>query len=144
MGDNPVMRTGMLIAVLAAVLAGGASAAVPTTKLTISTTLEGGRAGATYVLTCGPAAVRNLPKGVLRPVDACRALTVVGERIYRPSLSSHIKGCNYIVEPRQATIVGYRNGRKVRTEVAIGACEKLLVARKTLDRFIAWSARPTS
>jgi hypothetical protein len=138
------MRAGMLVAALAAALAAGASAAAPTTKLTISTTLEGGRPGATYVLTCGPPAVRDLPKGVLRPLDACRALTLVGRRIYRPSLSTHIAGCTYIVEPRKATIVGYRNGRKVRTSVEVGGCEKLLVARTTLDRFIAWSARPTS
>jgi len=144
MGDNPIMRSLVLITVLAAALVSSASAAAPTTKLTISTTLEGGRSGPTYVLTCGPAAVRNLPKGVLRPLDACRALALVGERLYRPSLSTHIKGCNYIVEPRQATIVGYRNGRKVRTSVEVGGCERLLVARKTLDRFIAWSARPTS
>ena len=138
------MRSLVLIAVLAAALAGSASAATPTTKLTITTTLEGGRAGTNYVLTCGPAGIRNLPKGVLRPLDACRALALVGERLYRPSLSTHVKGCNYIVEPRKATIVGYRNGRRVRTSVEIGGCERLLVARKTLDRFIAWSARPTS
>ena len=129
---------------LAAVVAGTAAAAAPTTKLTISTTLEGGRPGTTYVLTCGPAAVRNLPKGVLRPLDACRALTLVGNRLYRARLSTHVEGCTYIVAPRKATIVGYRNGRKVRTSVEVGGCEKLLVARKTLDRFIAWSARPTS
>ena len=138
------MRAGVLVVVLAAVLAGGASAAAPTTKLTISTTLEGGRPGTSYVLTCGPASVRNLPKGVLRPLDACRALALVGERIYRARLSTHIVGCTYIVAPRKATIVGYRNGRNVRTVVEVGGCEKLLVARKTLDRFIAWSARPTS
>jgi hypothetical protein len=138
------MRRGILIAVLAAVVAGTAAAAAPTTKLTISTTLEGGRPGTTYVLTCGPAAVRNLPKGVLRPLDACRALTLVGNRLYRARLSTHVEGCTYIVAPRKATIVGYRNGRKVRTSVEVGGCEKLLVARKTLDRFIAWSARPTS
>jgi len=143
-GDNPVMRSLALLAVVAAAFAAGASAAAPTTKLTISTTLEGGRPGTTYVLTCGPAAVRNLPKGVLRPLDACRALTLVGERLYRKRLSTHIEGCNYIVEPRRATIAGYRNGRRVRTSVEVGGCEKLLVARRTLDRFIAWSARPTS
>jgi len=138
------MRSFVLIAVLMAALAGSAAAAVPTTRLTITTTLEGGRAGTNYVLTCGPAGVRNLPKGVLRPLDACRALVLVGERLYRPSLSTHVKGCTYIVEPRKATIVGYRNGRKVRTSVEIGGCERLLVAQKTLDRFIAWSARPAS
>ena len=138
------MRSLVLIATAAAILAVDASAAAPTTRLTISATLEGGRPGANYVLTCGPAAVRNLPKGVLRPLDACRALGLVGNRIYLRRLSTHIEGCNYIVEPRKATIVGYRNGRQVRTEVTVGACEKLLVARRTLDRFIAWSARPTS
>jgi len=146
-GDNPGMRPLVLVAVVAvvgAVVAHGAPAAGPTTRLTISTTLEGGRAGTRYVLTCGPAGVRNLPTGVLRPLDACRALTLVGERIYRKRLSTHIEGCNYIVEPRRATIVGYRNGRTVRTSVDVGGCERLLVARRTLDRFIAWSARPAS
>jgi hypothetical protein len=138
------MRSLLLVGLLAAALAVEASAAVPRTKLTITTTLEGGRPGAAYVLTCGPASVRNLPRGVLRPLDACRALALVGERIYRPRLSTHIAGCSYIVAPRRATIAGYRAGRRLRTEVEVGACEKLLVSRTTLDRFIAWSARPTS
>ena len=60
----------VLSAVAAAVLALPAAAAPPTTKLTISTTLEGGRSPHTYTLTCGPSAVRGLPRGTRLPLDA--------------------------------------------------------------------------
>ena len=137
------MRAFPIAVVALVVLALPAIAAVPATKLTITTRLEGGRSGPVYTLTCRPAGVRGLPAGRLSPLDACRALVLVGERIYQPRLSVHVEGCAYITAPRQATIVGYRLGRKVRTVVEVGACERLLVARKTLDRFVVWSGSPT-
>jgi len=131
----------VLVAVLAlAGLVAPASAAAPTTKLTIATTLEGGRSPHAYTLTCDPAGVRGLPAGRLDARDACRALAVVGDRLYRPRLSLHVKGCNYIVAPRRATIAGYRLGRRVSTVVELGGCERLLVARATLARFVVWTS----
>jgi hypothetical protein len=140
------MRAFALITATAAmlvVLAVPAAAAVPTTRLTVTTTLEGGRPGVSYTLACGPPSVRGLPKGVLGPLDACRALVLVGDRLYRPRLSTHIVGCNYIVATRRATIVGYRLGRRVRTMVEVGGCERLLVSARTLARFVVWNATPT-
>ncbi len=136
----------MRIVVLAALLiVAPASAAVPSTKLTITTTLEGGRSPHAYTLTCAPAAVRGLPAGRLDARDACRALALVGDGLYRPRLSLHVRGCNYIVAPRRATIAGYRLGRRVSTLVELGGCERLLVARRTLTRFVTWTGTtPTS
>ena len=96
------MRLVLLSLVAAAALAVPAPAASPATKLTVTTRLEGGRAPHTYTLTCGPAAVRGLPPGTLKPVDACRAIALAGARLYRPRLSQHIEGCNYFVAPRSA------------------------------------------
>lgn len=137
------MRILLLGLVVLAAFALPAAAATPSTKLTITTQLEGGRRGPVYTMTCGPAAVRGLPAGVLRPLDACRALVLVGRRVYQPRLSTHIAGCAYITSPRRATIAGYRLGRKVHTVVEVGACERLLVARRTLDRFVVWSGSST-
>jgi hypothetical protein len=112
--------------------------------LTITTRLEGGYAPHTYTLTCAPAAVRGLPPGTLKPLDACRAVALAGARLYRPSLSRHIESCNYIVAPRRAVIVGYRLGRRVRTMVEVGGCERLLVPLHVLNRFVVWTGdRPT-
>jgi hypothetical protein len=121
-----------------AVLAVPAAAAVPATKLTVSTTLEGGRSPHTYTLTCGPPAVRGLPRGTLKPLDACHAVALAGERLYRPRLSRRIEGCEYIVAPRRATIIGYRLGRRVRTVVEVGGCERLQVPLRVLERFVVW------
>jgi hypothetical protein len=129
----------VLSAVAAAVLALPAAAAPPTTRLTISTTLEGGRSPHTYTLTCGPPAVRGLPRGTLRPLDACRALALAGELLYRPRLSRRLEGCEYVVAPRRATIVGYRLGRRVRTVVEVGGCERLHVPLRVLNRFVVWA-----
>ena len=109
------MKT-LALVLASAALALPAAAATPTTRLTITTELENGRGVHTYTLTCGPASVRNLPNGALRPLDACRALTLAA-RIYLPRLSTRLAGCNYLVAPRRATIAGYRNGRRVRTFV---------------------------
>jgi hypothetical protein len=136
------MRVLLVLAVVVGTLAAPAGALTPSTKLTVATRLEGGRSGATYTLTCGPAGVRGLPAGALKPLDACRALALVGSRLYRPSLSVHVEGCQYVVAPRRATVAGYRLGRRVRTVVELGGCERLLVARRTRDRFV-WRARTT-
>ena len=37
-------------------------------------------------------------------------------------------------------ITGYRLGQKVRTIVEVGACERLLVPLRVLDRFVVWTA----
>jgi hypothetical protein len=121
-------------------LAVPASAASPATKLTITTRLEGGNSPHTYTLTCNPPAVRGLPPGALKPVDACRAVALAGSRLHRPRLSLHIPNCNYIAAPRRATIVGFRLGRPVRTTVEVGACERLLVPFSVLERFVVWKA----
>jgi len=122
------------------VWAGPAVAGSPATKLTISTTLEAGRSPHTYTLTCGPAAVRDLPRERLRPADACSAVGIAGERLYLPRLSRRIAGCNYVVAPRRATIVGHRLGRRVRTVVEVGGCERPLVPLRVLERFVVWRA----
>ena len=129
----------VLLSLVAAALAVPASAASPATRLTITTRLEGGLAPHTYVLTCGPAAVRGLPPGTLEPLDACRAVALAGSRLYRPRLSQRIDSCNYIVAPRRALIVGFRLGRRVRTVVEVGGCERLLVPRRVFERFVVWS-----
>ena len=124
---------------LSAVLALPASAAFPGTKLTITTRLEGGYSPRTYTLTCGPATVRGLPPGTLKPLDACRAIALAGTRLYQPSLSVRIEGCEYFVAPRRAVITGYRLGKRVRTVVEVGGCERLLVPLRLLNRFVVWS-----
>jgi hypothetical protein len=129
----------LVLAALAAVLVLPASAAAPQTSLSITTWLEGGRDKEAYTLTCGPTAVRGLPAGTLRAVNACAAVAELGLRLYAPSLSKHVKGCNYIQAPRGATLVGSRNGRTVRTRVEIGACERLLVPMRVLSRVLVWS-----
>jgi hypothetical protein len=134
------MRPVLLILVAAAALAAPASAAAPpTTRLTITTWLENNLAPQTYVLTCGPAAVRGLPRGTLAPVDACRAVALAGQRLYQPRLSKHKSGCAYVVSPRRAVIAGRRLGRPVRTILEVGGCEQLLVPRRVLERFVVWS-----
>jgi hypothetical protein len=132
------MRLVLLSLVAAAALVAPASAAAPATRLSITTWLENNLAPQTYVLTCGPAAVRGLPRGSLAPVDACRAVGLAGPRLYQPRLSRHVKGCNYVVAPRRAVIAGYRMGRRVRATVEVGACERLLVSRRVLERFVVW------
>ena len=128
----------VLCALLAAVAAVPALAGSPATKLTISTTFEGGLSPHTYTLTCGPAGVRGLPRWRLKPTDACAAVGLVGRRLYEPRLSRRIADCNYIVAPRRATIVGYRLGRRVRTVVELGSCERQLVQLRVLQRFVVW------
>ncbi len=89
--------------------------------------------------------VRNLPNGVLRPLDACRALVARRrDGSTCPRLSTHSRAATTSVAPRKATIAGYRNGRKVRTFVEVGGCERLLVARTTLNRFVDFFDKPTS
>ena len=145
------MKGPLALALLAAALAAPACAGTeadsasrvtitPVTKLTIRTWLTGGRPGVTYTLTCGPARITGLPAGRLRPLDACRALALIGDRIYRPTLSLPRVGCAYVQAPPRAEIVGQRRGRTVRTAVSVGPCERLLVARATLDRVVAWDA----
>lgn len=133
------MRILLLGLALSAALALPASAAFPATKLTITTRLEGGDSPHTYTLTCGPATVRGLPTGALKPLDACRAIALAGARLYQPRLSVRIEGCEYIVAPRRAVIAGYRLGKRVRTIVEVGGCERLLVPLRVLDRFVVWS-----
>jgi hypothetical protein len=133
------MRLLLLGLALWAVLALPASAAFPATKLTITTRLEGGYSPLTYTLTCGPASVRGVPPGTLKPLDACRALALAGERLHQPRLSVRIEGCEYFVAPRRAVITGYRSGKRVRTFVEVGGCERLLVPLRVLDRFVVWS-----
>ena len=127
------------LAAVAAALVVPASAAAPGTSLSVTTWLEGGRDKEGYTLTCAPAAVRGLPAGTLRAADACAALGEIGARLYAPSLSKHVKGCDYVQAPRRATIVGSRNGRAVRTSVEVGACERLLVPMRVLRRLLVWS-----
>jgi hypothetical protein len=129
----------VLLSLVAAAFAFPASAASPATKLTITTRLEGGLAPHTYTLTCGPPAVRGLPPGTLEPLDACRAVALAGSRLYGPRLSRHIESCNYVVAPRRAVIVGYRLGRRVRTVVEVGGCERLLVPLRVLERIVVWT-----
>jgi hypothetical protein len=136
---NPRVRIAMLISLFAVGLAAPASLASSGTKLTITTWLEGGRSAHSYSLTCAPAAVRGLPAGTLQAADACAALREIGERLYGRSLSKHVKGCNYIQAPRRALLVGSRNGRPVRTEVEVGACERLVVPLRLLNRVVVWS-----
>jgi hypothetical protein len=138
------MRITMLVGALVAALAAPASPAAPGTKLTITTWLEGGRSQHDYTLTCAPASVRGLPQGRLQALDACAALREVGERLYVPWLSRHVKGCSYIQAPRRALIVGSRNGRHVRTQVEVGACERLLVPLRLLNRVVVWSSATSS
>ncbi len=132
------MRLTLLVLVAAAALALPASAATPATKLTITTRLEGGHSPRTYTLTCSPAAVRGLAPGTLKPLDACGAVATAGARLYQPRLSRHVEGCEYIVAPRRAVITGYRLGKRVRTLVEVGGCERLLVPLRVLRRFVAW------
>ena len=132
------MRLLLLGVVVSAALAIPASAASPATKLTITTRLEGGYSPQTYTLTCGPASVRGLPQGALNSLDTCRAVGLAGLRIYQPRLSKHVDGCEYIVAPRRAVIVGYRLGRRVRTLVEVGGCERPLVPLRVLRRFVVW------
>lgn len=132
------MRSILLGLALAAVLALPASAAVPATKLTITTRLEGGYSPHTYSVTCGPASVRGLPRGALKPRDACRAIALAGARLYQPSLSVRIEGCEYFVAPRRAVITGYRLGKRIRTAVEVGGCERMLVPLRVLNRFVVW------
>jgi hypothetical protein len=133
----------LLLLVAAVALAAPASgAAPPTTRLSLTTWLENNLAPRTYVLTCGPAAVR--PRGTLAPADACRALALVGPRLYQPRLSKHRSGCAYVVSPRRAVIAGRRLGRRVRTTVEVGGCEQLLVPRRVLERFLVWGEEGSS
>ena len=120
-------------------LALAAPAATPATKLTITTRLEGGSSPHTYTLTCGPAAVSGLASGRLKPLDACRAVALAGTKLYAARLSERLEDCNYIVAPRRAVITGYRLGRKVRTMVELGACERPLVPAGVVRRFVAWT-----
>ena len=120
-------------------LALAAPAATPATKLTITTRLEGGASPHTYTLTCGPAAVRGLQAGTLKPLDACRAVALAGAKLYAARLSQRLEDCNYIVAPRRAVITGYRLGRKVRTVVEVGGCERPLVPVGVVRRFVAWT-----
>ena len=133
------MRLLLLGLTLWAALALPASASSPATKLTITTRLEGGSSPLTYTLTCGPASVRGLPAGTLKPLDACRAVALAGERLHQPRLSVRIEGCEYFVAPRRAVITGHRSGRRVRTFVEVGGCERLLVPLRVLGRFVVWS-----
>ena len=134
------MRPPVLVLVAAAALVAPASAAGPAaTRLTITTWLEGGLSPRTYELTCGPASVR--PRGMLAPADACRAVALTGSRLYRSHLSTHRSGCEYVVAPRRAVIAGRRLGRRVRTTVEVGGCERLLVPRRVLERFVVWGDR---
>jgi len=132
------MRQILLGLVAAAALALPASAATPATKLTITTRLEGGSSPHTYVLTCSPATVRGLPAGTLKALDACGAVATTGARLYEPRLSRHLVGCEYIVAPRRAVITGYRLGKRVRTLVEVGGCERPLVPLRVLRRFVVW------
>ena len=133
------MRLLLLGVALSAALALPASAAFPETKLTITTRLEGGYSPHTYTLTCGPASVRGLPPGTLTPLDACRAVALAGVRLYHAKLSFRIAGCEYFVAPRHAVITGYRLGKRVRTAVEVGSCERQLVPLRVLNRFVAWA-----
>jgi len=133
------MRLLLLGLALSAALALPASAAFPVTKLTITTRLEGGYSPHTYTLTCGPATVRGLPPGTIKPLDACRAVALAGERLYHARMGFRIAGCEYFVAPRHAVITGYRLGKRVRTAVEVGGCERLVVPLRVLSRFIVWS-----
>ena len=117
-----------------------ALAGSPATKLTISTTFEGGLSPHTYTLTCGPPGVRGLPRWRLKPADACAAVGLAGRRLYQPRLSRRLAGCNYVVAPRRVTIVGHRLGKRVRTVVEVGGCERPLVPLRVLERFVVWHA----
>jgi hypothetical protein len=130
----------VLLGLVAAALAVPAFASGPATKLTISTTFEGGVSPNRYTLTCGPPGIRGLPRGRLNAADACAAVGRTGDRLYRPRLSVHLAGCNYVVAPRRAIIVGQRLGRRVRTVVEVGGCERQVVPRRVLERFVAWHA----
>jgi hypothetical protein len=132
------MRLAAVILV-AAVLAVPAAGSTPATKLTISTRLEGGVAPLRYTVTCGPPGVSGVTRGRLRPVDACAAVGIAGRRLYLPRLSQSLPRCNYIVAPRRATIVGHRLGKRVRTVVEVGGCERLHVPLRVLERFLVWS-----
>jgi hypothetical protein len=88
--------------------------------------------------------VRGLPPRTLDALDACRAVALAGSRLYRPRLSRHIEDCNYVLAPRHALIVGYRLGRRVRTVVEVGGCERVLVPLAVLDRFVVWTAQTIS
>jgi hypothetical protein len=134
------MRLVVALAVVAAAVTAPAFAVAPATKLTISTAFEGGLSPNTYTLTCGPPGIRGLPRGRLKPADACAAVGLAGERLYRPRLSRRIAGCNYVVAPRRATITGYRLGRRVRTVLEVGGCERQVVPLRVLERFVVWYA----
>ena len=134
------MRAILLLGAVLALAVPTASAGVPGTSLTITAWSVGGRSMQTYRLTCAPASVRGPVAGTLRAADACAALREIGTRIYLPALSEHLKGCNYIQAPRRATIAGTRNGRRVRTVVQVGGCERLLVPARLLQRVVRWPA----
>jgi len=133
------MRLLLMGLVAAAALVVPASAATPATQLTITTRLEGGQSPHTYTLTCGPAAVRGLSARTLKPLDACRAVGIAGAKLYGARLSQRLDDCSYIMAPRRAVITGYRLGRKVRTMVEVGACERQLVPVGVIRRFVAWT-----
>ena len=138
------MRIALLIGTTVVALAVPAALASPGTKLTITTWLEGGQSQHSYTLTCAPASVRGLHQSQMRAADACAALSELGAQLYQRWLSRHVKGCNYIQAPRRALIVGARNGRTVRAQVEVGACERLLVPARLLNRVVVWSGPSTS
>ena len=134
------MRAILLLGAVLALAVPTVSAGTPGTSLTITAWSVGGRTMHTYRLTCAPAGVRGPVAGTLRPADACAALREIGARIYLPALSEHLKGCNYIQAPPRASIVGTRNGRRVRTAVQVGGCERPLVPVRLLRRVVRFPA----
>ena len=133
------MRAILLLGAILALAVPTASAGTsPGTSLTITSWSVGGRSMHVYRLTCAPASVRGPVAGTLRAADACAALREIGARIYLPTLSERLRGCNYIQAPPRATIVGTRNGRRVRTAVQVGGCEKPLVPVRLVQRVVRW------
>ena len=135
------MRAILLVgAVLALAVPTASAGTAPGTSLTITAWSVGGRSMHVYRLTCAPASVRGPVAGTLRAADACAALREIGARIYLPALSARLNGCNYIQAPPRAAIVGTRNGRRVRTAVQVGGCERPLVPARLVQRVVRWPA----
>ena len=134
------MRAILLLGAILALAVPTASAGTPGTSLTITAWSVGARSMHVYRLTCAPPTVRGPVVGRLRAVDACAALREIGGRIYLPALSEPRAGCNYVQAPPRALIVGTRNGRRVRTAVTLGGCERPLVPVRLVQRVVRWPA----
>ena len=138
------MRAILLLgAILALAVPTASAGTAPDTSLTITAWSVGGRSMHVYRLTCAPASVRGPVAGTLRAADACAALREIGARVYLPALAERRGGGNNPPAPPGARLGGPRHGRRVRTAVQVGGCERPLVPVRLVQRVVRWPA-PTA